>query len=391
MNELPPKQPGDRSPDTRHRGTSDFGGAFAENRPVHVIYPSVKCVVWDLDGCLWQGILLEDGRVSVAEPVKATVLELDRRGVLQSIASRNDPEAAMAQLTAVGLRDYFLVPQIGWQDKWRSIEVIAAELRLSLDVILFIDDSPFERGAIAHHLPEVRCLDIAQLPELLDRPELPTSGATSEAQSRRELYATDLRRRHDESSFTGSSLEFLRKLNLRMTAWTATRSDLARVGELILRTHQLNTTGRHYTEQELMARIESTAHSVLVCDLQDIYGYYGTVGLSLIEHQSSAWLIELFLMSCRVMNRNAGGAFLAFLVKAAAAAGTAVEVEFIPTKHNRPMLVTYRLSGFKSVGRSGGSNVLFHEAEERMAAPDYVTVIDRVAWPPAAGQHVTSS
>ena len=48
----------------------------------------VKCVVWDLDHTLWQGVLLEDKSVKLHEGIKEILEELDNRGILQSIASK---------------------------------------------------------------------------------------------------------------------------------------------------------------------------------------------------------------------------------------------------------------------------------------------------------------
>jgi predicted enzyme involved in methoxymalonyl-ACP biosynthesis len=56
----------------------------------------VKCLVWDLDNTLWDGILLEDKEVALRDSTAAIVRALDRRGILQSIASRNDHGLAMA-------------------------------------------------------------------------------------------------------------------------------------------------------------------------------------------------------------------------------------------------------------------------------------------------------
>ena len=77
----------------------------------------IKCVVWDLDNTVWDGVLLEDGNVKVKANVVEHVKRLDQLGVLHSIASRNDPELALAKLDQLGLRDMFLHPQIGWNAK----------------------------------------------------------------------------------------------------------------------------------------------------------------------------------------------------------------------------------------------------------------------------------
>ncbi|MYU15363.1 HAD-IIIC family phosphatase, partial [Streptomyces sp. SID8361] len=54
----------------------------------------VKCVVWDLDNTLWKGTLLEDGEVRLFDGLREVIEELDRRGILQSIASKNDHDHA---------------------------------------------------------------------------------------------------------------------------------------------------------------------------------------------------------------------------------------------------------------------------------------------------------
>ena len=59
---------------------------------------AVKCVVWDLDNTLWDGILLEDSEVSLRPSVPGILKTLDERGILHSIASRNDRDSAFAKL-----------------------------------------------------------------------------------------------------------------------------------------------------------------------------------------------------------------------------------------------------------------------------------------------------
>ena len=81
---------------------------------------TVKCVVWDLDHTVWNGILLEDERVELRPGVLGIIRELDERGILQSIASRNDHAKAMERLEALGIADYFLHPQINWAAKGQN-------------------------------------------------------------------------------------------------------------------------------------------------------------------------------------------------------------------------------------------------------------------------------
>ena len=120
---------------TENRTTRD---AAAAAKPVRI-----KCIVWDLDNTLWNGTLLEGDDVRLRDRVRETLLELDSRGILHSIASRNHAGTALARLREFGLEEYFLYPQINWGSKAASIGVIAESLNIGLDAICFIDDDPF--------------------------------------------------------------------------------------------------------------------------------------------------------------------------------------------------------------------------------------------------------
>ena len=97
--------------------------------------PTVKCVVWDLDNTLWDGVLLEDEHVTLRPGVVATLQELDRRGILHSIASRNDYATAMRKLEQFGLSSYFLYPQINWNPKSASLQTIAKSAEAILAIM----------------------------------------------------------------------------------------------------------------------------------------------------------------------------------------------------------------------------------------------------------------
>ncbi len=64
----------------------------------------IKCVVWDLDNTLWEGTLLEDREVSLKPGIQAILEELDSRGILLSIASKNEREVALEQLRTFGVQ-----------------------------------------------------------------------------------------------------------------------------------------------------------------------------------------------------------------------------------------------------------------------------------------------
>ncbi|HEX5724524.1 MAG TPA: HAD-IIIC family phosphatase [Longimicrobiaceae bacterium] len=335
----------------------------------------MKCVVWDLDHTVWDGILLEDERVELRPGVAEIIGELDRRGILQSVASRNDHERAMARLEALGIAEYFLYPHIDWNAKGENVAAIARKLNLGLDTFLFVDDQPFEREEVAFACPAVRTLDAAELGGLLDRPELNPEHVTEDSRNRRRMYLADLERNQAEESFHGPSEDFLRTLDMRFTLAPCTEDDLRRAEELTVRTNQLNTTGYTYDYQELDAFRTSRRHLLLVAGLEDRYGSYGKIGLALVEKTSPGhWTLKLLLMSCRVMSRGVGTIMMSHVMSEAKAAGVKLRAEFRPNGRNRMMEVTYRFGGFREVARDGELVLFEHALETIQPLPDYVRV-----------------
>ena len=302
------------------------------------------------------------------------VRTLDDRGILQSIASRNDYSRAASELKRIGLFEYFLHPQINWNSKVSSIQTIAQSLNIALDSIAFIDDQLIERDEVRFSMPEVLCLDPSAFPGLLLRPELTPQFVSDDARNRRLRYLSDIERNKAEEEFVGPREEFLASLDMVFTISTAKSGDLDRLKELTIRTNQLNTTGYTYSHDELDYFRKSPRHRLLVASLSDKYGDHGTVGLTLIERLSHRWTIKLLLMSCRVMSRGVGMILVNHILKAAEDENAQVFAEFVPNDRNRNMYATYRFAGFKEIRRVNELTIMKSEMKRSHAFPDYVRV-----------------
>lgn len=335
---------------------------------------SIKCVVWDLDHTLWDGILLEHEDVTLHKNVVEIIKTLDSRGILQSIASKNDYQTALAKLQHFDLADYFLYPQINWNAKSSALREIARSINIGLDTLAFIDDQAFELAEVAHEIPEVLCIDASMRDTLLSRPEMMPRFITEDARNRRLMYLGDIKRNEAEKSFIGPNEKFLKTLDMVFTVAPASLDDLQRIEELTARTHQLNTTGYTYTYEELNDFRLSERYKLYIAGLDDKYGKYGKIGVALVECREDAWMIKLLLMSCRVMARGVGTIMMNFLMHQASQAGVRLQAEFIPNEKNRMMLITYKFAGFKELEKR--ANVLIFEADLALAQafPTYVTV-----------------
>ncbi|MEU4053930.1 HAD-IIIC family phosphatase [Streptomyces olivaceus] len=337
----------------------------------------IKCVVWDLDNTLWDGVLLEEGRVSVRPEVVAEIKRLDDLGVLHSVASRNDHDAAMERLESEGLAEYFLYPQINWNPKSSSIEAIAKAVNIGLDAVAFVDDQPFERAEVEHMLPAVLTVDVAELGQALSAPEFQPRFVTDESRIRRDMYRSAALRDRLEEDYTGTNEEFLATLGMHFTIAPAEREDLQRAEELTVRTNQLNSTGRTYSYEELDALRQSPDHVLLVAGLTDRYGTYGKIGLALVERGRPAWHLRMLLMSCRVLARGVGTVLLNHVMSLAREDGAVLRADFVETGRNRVMYVTYAFAGFREAERDGNRLVLESDLRQIQPPPDYLTVETR--------------
>ncbi|MFC8722860.1 HAD-IIIC family phosphatase [Kitasatospora sp. NPDC057198] len=306
----------------------------------------VKCLVWDLDNTVWDGTLLEDPNVELFPGIRDTIVELDSRGVLHSVSSKNDHDLAWKRLEDLGLAEYFVYPQIGWGRKSDAVRAIAERLNFAEKTIAFIDDLPSERAEVNYHAAEVRCYRADQAGELTGLPEFSPEIVTVDSRRRREMYQAGFLRDAEKDTFKGPDEEFLRTLELVMEIKRADQEDISRVEELTLRTSQMNATGVHYSDAALRGLLADPDHEVLTVTLSDRFGPHGAVGVLLMERHPDVWHLKLLATSCRVVTFGAGAVLLNWLVDQAARAGVHLVADFKQTERNRMMDIAYRFAGF---------------------------------------------
>jgi FkbH-like protein len=283
----------------------------------------VKVVVWDLDETLWSGVLAEEGVAGVRPRPEAVaaIQALDERGVLQSIASKNDAIEAMAALAHFGLDGFFLHPQINWGPKSQSVAAIAAALDVGVDSFVFIDDQPFECAEVTACHPAVRLLAHTEVPSLVRNPwfDLPV---TSESRQRRGMYQAEAARTVAFQSAGENYLEFLRGCAIQVSVRSLESADAERVYELSQRTNQLNFRGTKFGRQAVRAMLAPQPGQLyLSVRCTDRFGDYGLIGFVILD--LTAGEIVDFFMSCRVQRKRVEHALFAWIAREARAQGHA--------------------------------------------------------------------
>jgi FkbH-like protein len=310
----------------------------------------VKCVVWDVDNTLLDGVFLEAGvEPPGADPVMVGVLaELSGRGILHAIASRNPP--AVAEHVARVTGAVFVAAEYGWDAKSEAIGRIADTLGLGTDAIAFVDDDPYERAEVSFARPEVMVLDPEEMAGAPGWPEFSPAVVTPEAARRSQLYLHRQQRQAAEREFGGSREEFLRWCQTEITIGPADPADADRLAELSARTHQFNSTSEVVSPSGFAGLIAAgDSRRVLAVRLRDRFGDDGLVGACVTEPGPDGWTVTLLAMSCRAMGRDVIDALLAWLIRAAAASGAReLAVPAVLTPRNVPLRLALAAAGFRA-------------------------------------------
>lgn len=292
---------------------------FVQGKPIVAKKSSdkVKCVVWDLDNTLWDGILIEKNNsdnMNLRKDVKHIIEELDRRGIVQSIASKNDFEPAIEELKKLGIYDYFLYPQINWNPKSDSIQNIASSLNIGVDTFAFIDDSSFERNQVASVLPQVRVFSEKDVTTLLNQPCFDVI-VTKDSSKRRLMYKAEEKRNSLKSASNSNIEDFIKKCQIKVNLFVPkTKEEILRCYELVLRTNQLNLSGIKYSDEEFKRVLSRNDAKTYALECRDIFGDYGIIGFIQYTVNDNVLTFTEFAMSCRVAGKYIESALFAFLL-----------------------------------------------------------------------------
>lgn len=328
------------------------GKRIASDKPAD----KVKCVVWDLDNTIWNGTLIETDHpeeLQLNHGVLDIIKALDERGIIQSIASKNDYDSAWPIVEKLGIAEYFIYPQIHWNAKSGSMEQIAKSLNIGIDALALIDDAPFERNQVQSALPQVRVYDVAEIESLLQKPEYDVL-ITDESKKRRAMYKAEEKRNElMQSADNGDTIEFLKKCNLKIEIFEPeTEEERLRCYELLVRTNQLNLSGKKYTPEEYEDVLKRANHTNFAFSCKDDFGSYGIVGFGQYKVENRTLIFTEFAMSCRVAGKYVESALFSSLLEKEKCVKGSFTVN--KTKKNILLRNTLKEIGFQIISESDG-------------------------------------
>jgi FkbH-like protein len=340
---------------------------------------SKKCLVLDLDNTLWGGVIGDDGVQNLIlgrdHPVGESfsdfqryVKDLQRRGVILAVCTKNDAENAkegFAHPDSILKLEDFSAFKANWNPKPGNICEIAAELNIGLDSMVFVDDNPAERAFVAEQLPEVAVpdvgSDVSRFAETLEQERyFEVDRVVQDDINRSAYYDTNAQRSSFQAGFRDYG-EFLASLEMTAEISAFSPTYLQRITQLINKTNQFNLTTRRYTFAEVESISRDASCISLYGRLADRFGDNGLVSVLIGRVVDETVELDLWLMSCRVLNREMELAMFDALVEQCRARRvTKIVGVYIPSKKNSIVAAHYPNLGFARVEEKSEGREFWH-------------------------------
>src|ERR1019366_6365140 len=219
--------------------------------------------------------------------------DLASRGVILAVCSKNDEATALEPFEKhpemVLKKTHIAYFAANWNDKASNLQLIAKQLNIGLDAMVFVDDNPYERNQVRSALPMVA---VPELPEdsalypacLVAAGYFEAISLTHEDLARSEQYQKNQKREKAQASFTDLSA-YLKSLDMEMVWGTFDPLSMPRVTQLINKTNQFNLTTRRYSDEEVRRFAADPKAVTLWCRLMDRFGDNGIIGIMIALEQ----------------------------------------------------------------------------------------------------------
>lgn len=325
--------------------------------------------------------------------------QLQSQGVLLAAVSKNDQDTVLAALRdhpdMVVREDAFVRILANWEPKPANLRVLARELNLGGDSVVFADDSVHECAAVTAELPETAVIHLDGDPALHATRLLADGWFTTVEVTTEDRVRT--RRYHEETARSeflfaaGSAEEFLAGLEVSVRLAPAADADVARLSQITLRTNQFNLTTERLSPAEVRERAERPGSRVLTLSAADRFGSNGIVGAVFLRALPDGLLIENLLLSCRVFARGIEQACLAAVLDQARDAGfPAVHGHYVASSKNAKVADFYPHYGFTVTEATPRRSRYAHDLGEVVDVPGHLRlevagrVVPAPAGPPEA-------
>jgi FkbH-like protein len=290
-----------------------------------------KAIFIDLDDTLWGGEIAEIGfkNIKIGQEdaisqafykLQKVLKKLNEEGIILGIISKNYEDTALKGFENKKMllrKEDFAGWEINFKKKSDNIVNLCKRINISLDSVVFLDNSNFERNEIRSKLKNVL------VPELPDEPYeyykiILNNTNTNYIKLNKEdlIRKNSYKSKYIETNKTKiSHSDWLKSLEMECTIEKLSKKNIERCAQMQQKINQINLSTRRLSLKEIQKENKSRNIESYTFSLKDKFTDLGMVSLITIKHNKNNIDVIDFLMSCRVFGRDLEKYIFNFLSK----------------------------------------------------------------------------
>ena len=332
-----------------------------------------KVLLLDCDNTLWGGVIGEDGieKIQLGQDgvglayieFQKAIKKIQENGIILALVSKNNSEDVINVLekhkSMILKKKDIAAFKINWKEKSENIRQLSKDLFIGLDSFVFWDDNPIERNKVRNEIVDVEVIEPKKDISYWSKQLLEYS-AFSKFQITKEDYVKTKQYKSrgiflEKKKSSKNEIGYLKKIKIKAKLILVENDNIDRASQLTEKTNQFNFNTKRYKISDIK-RLKKN-HLCFLVKLSDVYGDHGIVSFFILKKYKKTLVVDLFLMSCRIMGRYLENWILNEIKKIAINNNKKnILFEFIPTKNNKELINNFiKSNNLKKIKKKNAS------------------------------------
>ncbi len=326
-----------------------------------------KVLLLDCDNTLWGGVIGEDGieKIQLGQDglglayteFQKAIKKIQESGIIIALVSKNNSSDVMNVLenhkSMILKKKDIAAFKINWKEKSDNIRQLSKDLFLGLESFVFWDDNPIERNKVRNEISDIEVIEPEKDISYWSKQLLEYSGFSKFQVTKEDYVKTKQYKSRgiflEKKKSSKNEITYLKKIKIKTKLISVENDNMDRASQLTEKTNQFNFNTKRYKIADIKKLKKN--HLCFLVKLSDIYGDHGIVSFFILKKDKEILIVDLFLMSCRIMGRYLENWILSEIKKIAITNKKKdILFEFIPTKKNKDLInIFIKLNNLKKI------------------------------------------
>ena len=326
-----------------------------------------KVLLLDCDNTLWGGVIGEDGieKIQLGQDglglayteFQKAIKKIQESGIIIALVSKNNSSDVMNVLenhkSMILKKKDIAAFKINWKEKSDNIRQLSKDLFLGLESFVFWDDNPIESNKVRNEISDIEVIEPEKDISYWSKQLIEYSGFSKFQVTKEDYVKTKQYKSRgiflEKKKSSKNEITYLKKIKIKTKLISVENDNVDRASQLTQKTNQFNFNTKRYKIADIKKLKKN--HLCFLVKLSDIYGDHGIVSFFILKKDKEILIVDLFLMSCRIMGRYLENWILSEIKKIAITNKKKdILFEFIPTKKNKDLInIFIKLNNLKKI------------------------------------------